>query len=59
MRFLRAHHITELVAVVDSFLPRELPDPRGGRPIKLHNNEVISLLIFSSMAAPQQTLTST
>jgi len=57
MRFLRAHHITELVAVVDDFLPRELPDPRGGRPIVLHQNEVISLLIFSSMAAPQRTLT--
>jgi hypothetical protein len=57
MRLLRAHHITDLVAVVDSFLPRELPDPRGGRPIKLHRNEVIALLIFSSLAAPQRTLT--
>ena len=57
MRFLRAHHITDLVAVVDSFLPRELPDPRGGRPVVLHANEVIAVLIFSSLAAPQRTLT--
>lgn len=57
MRLLRAHHITELIAVVDSFLPRELPDPRGGRPVTLHHNEVIALLIFSSLAAPQRTLT--
>ncbi len=57
MRLLRAHHITDLVAVVDSFLPRQLPDPRGGRPIKLHSNEVIALLVFSSLAAPQRTLT--
>ncbi len=57
MRFLRAHHITDLVAVVDSFLPRELPDPRGGRPVVLHSNEVIAVLIFSSLAAPQRTLT--
>lgn len=57
MRLLRAHHITNLVAVVDSFLPRQLADPRGGRPIKLHQNEVVALLIFSSLAAPQRTLT--
>ncbi|MGH7238656.1 MAG: IS982 family transposase [Candidatus Saccharimonadales bacterium] len=57
MRLLRAHHITNLVEVVDSFLPRELPDRRGGRPIKLHQNEVIALLVFSSLAAPQRTLT--
>jgi hypothetical protein len=57
MRFLRAHHITNLVAVVDSFLPRALADPRGGRPAVLDQNEVIALLIFSSMAAPQRTLT--
>ena len=56
MRLLRAHHITNLVAVVDSFLPRELPSPRGGRPLKLHQNEVIALLIFSSLSAPQRTL---
>ena len=56
MRLLRAHHITELVTVVDGFLPRALPDPRGGRPVKLHQNEVIALLIFSSLAAPQRTL---
>jgi hypothetical protein len=58
MRFLRAHHITDLVAVIDSFLPRQLPDPRGGRPVKLHQNEVVALLIFSSLSAPQRTLTS-
>lgn len=57
MRLLRAHHITNLVAVVDSFLPRALPDPRGGRPAKLHSNEVVALLIFSSLVAPQRTLT--
>lgn len=57
MRFLRAHHITDLLAVVDSFLPRVLPNPRGGRPVILYQNEVIALLIFSSLAAPQRTLT--
>jgi hypothetical protein len=57
MRVLRAHHITNLVAVIDSFLPRAGVSPQGGRPIKLHSNEVVALLIFSSLSAPQRTLT--
>lgn len=57
MRLLRAHHITNLVAVVDSFLPRKPASSLGGRPVKLHPNEVIALLVFSSLAAPQRTLT--
>ena len=56
MRVLRQHHITNLVAVVDSFLPRANVSPFGGRPVKLHH-EVIALLVFSSLAAPQRTLT--
>lgn len=57
MRLLCSHHITKLVAVVDTFLPRAGASPHGGRPVKLHGNEVIALLIFSSLAAPQRTLT--
>ena len=56
MRLLRAHHITNLVTVVDSFLPRALANPSGGRPVVLHTNEVVALLLFSSMVAPQRTL---
>ncbi len=56
MRLLRAHHITELVAVVDSFLPRQLSNPKDGRPIVLHNNELIALLLFNSLVAPQRTM---
>ena len=56
MRFLRSHHITKLVAVVDMFLPRELPSPKGGRPVVLHQNETIALLLFSSFIAPQRTM---
>ncbi len=39
MRVLRSHHITNLVAVLDSFLPRADANPLGGRPIILHTNE--------------------
>lgn len=56
MRFLRAHHITNLLAVVDSFLPRAAASPKGGRPLILHPNETIALLLFSSFVAPQRTM---
>lgn len=56
MRLLRSHHITKLIAVVDVFLPRAAANPKGGRPLILHPNEVIGLLLFSSMVAPQRTL---
>ena len=56
MRVLRAHHITKLVTVVDSFLPRVAANPKGGRPVVLHQNEAIALLLFSSFVAPQRTL---
>jgi len=57
MRLLRAHHITDLLALVDSLSPESPSSPHGGRPVKLCRNEVIALLIFSSLAAPQRTLT--
>jgi len=56
MRVLRAHHITNLVAVIDSFLPRAAANPKGGRPVMLHPNETIDLLLFSSFVAPQRTM---
>lgn len=56
MRFLRSHHITKILAVVDDFLPREGASPRGGRPVVLHQNETIALLLFSSFVSPQHTL---
>lgn len=56
MRFLRSHHITKLLAVLDSMSPPEPASTLGGRPIVLRQNEVISLLIFSCFVSPQQTL---
>jgi len=56
MRVLRQHHIANLIAVIDIFLPRRSPSPLGGRSIKLHLNEVLGLLLFSGMVAPQRTL---
>jgi len=56
MRLLRSHHIAKLVEVVDTFFPRKAPSPRGGRPVILHQNEVVALLVFSCFVAPQRTL---
>ena len=56
MRFLRSHHITKLLVVVDELLPPVPVNPLGGRPVVLRHNEVISLLVFSCFVAPQQTL---
>ena len=56
MRFLRSHHITKLIQVIDAISPRALPNPQGGRPVILHQNETIALLLFSSFVAPQRTL---
>jgi hypothetical protein len=56
MRVLRSHHISNLIAVVDTFLPRPDANPRGGRPVILQTNEVIGLLLFSSFVAPQRTM---
>ena len=56
MSVLRAHHITKLVTVVDSFLPRNVANPRGGRPVILHTNETIALMLFSGFVSPQRTL---
>lgn len=56
MRVLRSHHIKNVITVVDSFLPRAAANPKGGRPVVLHPNEVIGLLIFSGFVAPQRTI---
>ncbi len=56
MRVLRAYHIKNLIAVLDVLLPRAAANPQGGRPVILHTNEVLGLLLFSSMVAPQRTL---
>lgn len=56
MRLLRAHHIKNLVAVLDTLLPRAEANPKGGRPVILHQNDLIALLLFSTFVAPQRTL---
>lgn len=42
--------------MVDAFFPREAPNPKGGRPVILHQNELVALLVFSCLVAPQRTL---
>ena len=42
--------------MINNFLPRELPNPRDGSSVVLHNNELITLLLFNSIVAPQRTM---
>lgn len=58
MRFLRSHHITKLLTVIDDMLPPVAANPLGGDPVILRQNELIALLVFSCFISPQQTLKS-
>ena len=46
MRILRSHHIKNLIEVLDVFLPRAAANPKGGRPVTLHPNDVLGLLCY-------------
>jgi hypothetical protein len=56
MHILHKDHIVDIFVWVDDSLPKQLPNPLGGRPAALTQSEVITLVLFSSFAAPQRTL---
>jgi DDE family transposase len=56
MHVLHKDHIVDIFVWVDDSLPKQLPNPLGGRPATLTQSEVITLVLFSSFAAPQRTL---
>jgi len=56
MRLLRAHHIKNLITVLDVLLPQAAANLKGGCPVILHQNDLIALLLFSTFVAPQRTL---
>jgi hypothetical protein len=56
MHILHKDHIVDIYVWVDDSLPKQLPNPLGGRPAVLTQSEVITLVLFSSFAAPQRTL---
>ncbi len=56
MLSLEAHHITDLYVFVDDSLPRTLPSPLGGRPAKLSDSEVVTILVWNVLSLKQKTL---
>lgn len=55
MRVLRKHHLTPLYVMVDDCLP-VVAKPKGGRPSKLRDSEVVTILAFNLLTCQQQTL---
>jgi hypothetical protein len=56
MRTLQKQHIVDVFVWVDDSLPKQLPSPKGGRPAKLSASETVTILLFSSLTAPQKLL---
>jgi len=56
MQALRKEHIVDLFVWVDDSLPKQLPNPSGGRPAKLTTSETVTILLFCSLTAPQKLL---
>lgn len=56
MRTLPKQHIVDLFVWVDDCLPKQLPNPSGGRPAKLTTSETVTILLFCSLTAPQKLL---
>lgn len=56
MRVLQSDNIIDLFVLVDDTLPKRLASRVGGRPTKLSNSEVVTLLLFNSLTAHQRLL---
>lgn len=56
MLSLQLHHIVDLYCLVEETLPRQKPLPQGGRPPLLSNGELITILIWNTLALRHQTL---
>jgi hypothetical protein len=55
MLSLQKHHITDLFVMVDDLLPT-IPKPLGGRPSKMCDSELITILLWNAMTVQSKTL---
>jgi hypothetical protein len=53
---LQLHHIVDLYCLVEETLPVEATSPRGGRPPLLSTGEIVTILIWNTLALRHQTL---
>jgi hypothetical protein len=56
MLSLEVHHITNLYVFVDDSLPKAVSSGLGGRPPKLTNSEMVTILIWNVLSLKQETL---
>lgn len=56
MLSLQLHHIVNLYCWVDELIPKQLPNPQGGRPPVLTNSELVTLLIWNTLVLHQKTI---
>ena len=56
MQALRKEHIVDIFVWVDDSLPKQVPNPKGGRTPKLSTSETVTILLFCSLTAPQKLL---
>ncbi len=56
MHILHRNNIVDIFVWVDDCLPKQLPSAVGGRPAKLSTSETVTILLFSSLTAPQKLL---
>lgn len=55
MLFLSSNHIVDLYSWVDDLVPKETRS-KTGRPLSVSNSEIITILIWNTVALKQQTL---
>lgn len=53
---LHPNNIVDLYCSVDDFLPTKLPKLRGGRPQKLTDSELVTILLWNALAVKQKTI---
>ena len=54
MPFLQHHHIIELFCVIDDLVPKQ--PPHVGKPASLSESEIITVLVWNTVALRQKTL---
>jgi hypothetical protein len=59
MSALQKQHIVDLFVWVDDHLPKQVPNPAGGRPLALTSSEVLTILIWDGLNEPHKTLKAT
>jgi len=56
MSALQKHHIVDLFVWVDDSLPKQVPNPVGGRPPALRDSELLTILIWDGLNEAHKTL---